>query len=164
MTLVDVITHFDTDERCRELLVRLRWPNGVECPRCKMPAVDLATAKQFGINLVTVVVNNASYGNVKRDQERLYEGRHSGAVLHNPRARRVVAQVLAMLLYLLWVVAVNGAIPPQVLASESGTSLTPLARELGITVKILGAIFVILARKRELSVPITRSIQNRSWC
>jgi len=45
---------------------------------------DLATAKQFGINLVTVVVNNASYGNVKRDQERLYEGRHSGAVLHNP--------------------------------------------------------------------------------
>ena len=45
---------------------------------------DLATAVQFGINLVTVVVNNASYGNVKRDQERLYEGRHSGAVLHNP--------------------------------------------------------------------------------
>jgi transposase-like protein len=27
--------------------VRLRWPNGVECPRCKMPAVDLATAKQL---------------------------------------------------------------------------------------------------------------------
>ena len=45
---------------------------------------DLSTAKQFGINLVTVIVNNASYGNVKRDQERLYEGRHSGAVLHNP--------------------------------------------------------------------------------
>ena len=45
---------------------------------------DLSTAMQFGINLVTVVVNNASYGNVKRDQERLYEGRHSGAVLHNP--------------------------------------------------------------------------------
>jgi transposase-like protein len=47
MTLVDVINLFDTDERCRELLVRLRWPNGVECPRCKMPAVDLATAKQL---------------------------------------------------------------------------------------------------------------------
>jgi acetolactate synthase-1/2/3 large subunit len=45
---------------------------------------DLATAKQFGINLVTVVVNNASYGNVLRDQQRLYEGRNSGAVLHNP--------------------------------------------------------------------------------
>ncbi len=47
MTLVDLIEHFDTDERCREMLVRLRWPNGVECPRCKMPAVELATAKQL---------------------------------------------------------------------------------------------------------------------
>lgn len=47
MTLVDVINLFDTDEKCRELLVRLRWPNGVECPRCKMPAVELETAKQL---------------------------------------------------------------------------------------------------------------------
>src|SRR5216684_919095 len=47
MTLIDVINLFDTDERCRELLVRLRWPNGPECPRCKMPAVELATAKQL---------------------------------------------------------------------------------------------------------------------
>src|SRR5947209_7741802 len=47
MTLVDVINLFDTDDKCRELLVRLRWPHDVECPRCKMPAVDLATAKQL---------------------------------------------------------------------------------------------------------------------
>jgi transposase-like protein len=47
MTLVDVITLFATDEKCRELLVRLRWPNGVECPRCKMTAVELETAKQL---------------------------------------------------------------------------------------------------------------------
>jgi transposase-like protein len=47
VTLVDVINLFDTDEKCRELLVRLRWPNEVECPRCKMPAVELATAKQL---------------------------------------------------------------------------------------------------------------------
>ncbi|TWT03126.1 thiamine pyrophosphate-dependent enzyme [Reyranella sp. CPCC 100927] len=45
---------------------------------------DLATAMQFGINLVTVVVNNSSYGNVLRDQQRLYDGRHAGAVLSNP--------------------------------------------------------------------------------
>ncbi|MCC6719989.1 MAG: hypothetical protein IT555_19095 [Acetobacteraceae bacterium] len=45
---------------------------------------DLATAMQFGINLVTVVVNNASYGNVLRDQKRLFDGRHSGSVLTNP--------------------------------------------------------------------------------
>jgi acetolactate synthase I/II/III large subunit len=45
---------------------------------------DLATAMQFGINLVTVVVNNSSYGNVLRDQQRMFEGRHSGSVLTNP--------------------------------------------------------------------------------
>jgi transposase-like protein len=47
VTLVDVINLFDTDEKCREILVRLRWPGGVECPRCKMPAVELATVKQL---------------------------------------------------------------------------------------------------------------------
>ncbi len=34
MTLLDVATGFSTDERCREVLERLRWPNGPECPRC----------------------------------------------------------------------------------------------------------------------------------
>ena len=45
---------------------------------------DLATAVQHGINLVTVVVNNSSYGNVLRDQKRLFDGRHSGSELVNP--------------------------------------------------------------------------------
>lgn len=35
MTLLDLMKHFDTDERCREILTKLRWPHGVECPRCK---------------------------------------------------------------------------------------------------------------------------------
>ena len=34
MTLTDVATAFSTDEKCRELLERLRWPTGPECPRC----------------------------------------------------------------------------------------------------------------------------------
>ena len=45
---------------------------------------ELATAVQFGINLVTVVFNNSAYGNVLRDQRRLFEGRDSGSVLRNP--------------------------------------------------------------------------------
>jgi acetolactate synthase-1/2/3 large subunit len=45
---------------------------------------ELATAVQHGINLVTVVFNNSSYGNVLRDQHRLYEGRDSGSRLRNP--------------------------------------------------------------------------------
>lgn len=47
MTLVDVINLFGTDDKCREILVRLRWPNGAECPRCKTTAVELATEKQL---------------------------------------------------------------------------------------------------------------------
>jgi len=47
MTLIDVITLFDTDEKCREMLVRLRWPNGPECPRCKMSVIELETERQL---------------------------------------------------------------------------------------------------------------------
>lgn len=35
MTLPDVTELFSTDEKCRELLERLRWPDGPMCPRCK---------------------------------------------------------------------------------------------------------------------------------
>jgi acetolactate synthase-1/2/3 large subunit len=45
---------------------------------------ELATAVQHGINLVTVVFNNSAYGNVLRDQHRLFEGRDSGSRLRNP--------------------------------------------------------------------------------
>lgn len=38
---------FPTDERCREMLARLRWPAGPECIRCKGPAVKLDTEKQL---------------------------------------------------------------------------------------------------------------------
>jgi transposase-like protein len=39
MTLPNVVEHFATDDKCRELLERLRWPNGPECPRCKTQKV-----------------------------------------------------------------------------------------------------------------------------
>src|SRR2546430_9011355 len=35
MTLPEITEMFSTDEKCRELLERLRWPKGAECPRCK---------------------------------------------------------------------------------------------------------------------------------
>jgi transposase-like protein len=34
MTLPEMTEMFSTDDKCRELLERLRWPNGPECPRC----------------------------------------------------------------------------------------------------------------------------------
>jgi acetolactate synthase I/II/III large subunit len=45
---------------------------------------ELATAAQYGLDLVTVLFNNGAYGNVMRDQSRLYDGRVLGAALANP--------------------------------------------------------------------------------
>jgi transposase-like protein len=47
VNLVDVHTMFPSDEKCREMLVRLRWPEGPRCLRCKAPAVELETDKQL---------------------------------------------------------------------------------------------------------------------
>jgi|SRR5581483_1869129 len=45
---------------------------------------ELATARQYGIALVTLVFNNGSYGNVLRDQRTAYGNRVIGAALDNP--------------------------------------------------------------------------------
>jgi len=47
MNLVDVNTLFSTEDKCRELLVRLRFPEGPRCLRCNMPVVELETEKQL---------------------------------------------------------------------------------------------------------------------
>jgi transposase-like protein len=47
VTILDLDNLFDTDAKSRELLCRLRWPNGPECPRCHGKVVELATAKQL---------------------------------------------------------------------------------------------------------------------
>ena len=57
----------------------------------------------------------------------------------------IAAQVAAMALYCLWVLAMNGAIAPQTLAGLSGTALAPLVTEVGPSVQVLGSLFAILA-------------------
>src|SRR5437868_5703783 len=48
MTLIEITQRFSTDEKCRELLKRLRWPNGPECPQCHSPnIVRLNTRKHL---------------------------------------------------------------------------------------------------------------------
>jgi len=49
-----------------------------------MSGSDLATAVQYGANVVTIVVNNAMYGTIRMHQERAYPGRVSGTTLANP--------------------------------------------------------------------------------
>lgn len=45
---------------------------------------ELATAVQYGLNLVTVVFNNNAFGNVWRDQRNRFDGHTFGSVLQNP--------------------------------------------------------------------------------
>jgi transposase-like protein len=47
VNLIDMHTMFPTEEKCREFLVRLRWPEGPRCPRCNMNAIRLETEKQL---------------------------------------------------------------------------------------------------------------------
>lgn len=45
MNLIDMNKMFPTDDKCREFLARLRWPNGPRCTRCGEPVVELETEK-----------------------------------------------------------------------------------------------------------------------
>ncbi|HET7239029.1 MAG TPA: hypothetical protein VFI76_08370, partial [Terrimicrobiaceae bacterium] len=56
----------------------------------------------------------------------------------------VAAQITLIVIYSLWVVAVNGALNPHVLAEESGTALVPLASHLGPVTYVLGSSLIFL--------------------
>jgi transposase-like protein len=48
MALLEMLQKYSTDEKCREILTKLRWPESVTCPRCKEQQVCyLETRKQF---------------------------------------------------------------------------------------------------------------------
>jgi acetolactate synthase-1/2/3 large subunit len=49
-----------------------------------MTGQELATAAQYGANLVTIVVDNCSYGTIRMHQEREFPGRVSATDLRNP--------------------------------------------------------------------------------
>lgn len=55
------------------------------------------------------------------------------------------AQVVAIFFYCMWVLAINGAVAPQVLARETGTALIPLGDVVGPAASILGSVYVVLA-------------------
>jgi transposase-like protein len=48
MNLVELNGQFSTEDKCREQLKRLRWPEGVICPRCKSKTISrLFTQSKF---------------------------------------------------------------------------------------------------------------------
>jgi tryptophan/tyrosine permease family protein len=57
----------------------------------------------------------------------------------------VAAQATALILYVIWVLAVGGAVGAQVLAGQKGTSLEPLAAVAGPAVTVLGLVYAVLS-------------------
>ncbi|HCS72022.1 MAG TPA: thiamine pyrophosphate-binding protein, partial [Rhodospirillaceae bacterium] len=49
-----------------------------------MTGQEMATAKQYGANVIFIVVNNGMYGTIRMHQEREYPSRVSGTQLVNP--------------------------------------------------------------------------------
>ena len=49
-----------------------------------MAAGELATCMQYGLAVITLIVNNGAYGTIRMHQEREYPGRVSGTELFNP--------------------------------------------------------------------------------
>jgi transposase-like protein len=48
MALLEILAKYSTDEKCREILTKLRWPEGVTCPRCQERRVSwLQSRSQF---------------------------------------------------------------------------------------------------------------------
>ena len=45
---------------------------------------ELATACQYGANVITIIANNSTYGTIRMHQEKTYPGRVSGTTLVNP--------------------------------------------------------------------------------
>jgi amino acid permease/DNA-binding transcriptional ArsR family regulator len=54
------------------------------------------------------------------------------------------AQATAMLLYCLFVIAVNGSVAPGILAADRGTALAPITAEVGPIATVFGSLFVVL--------------------
>jgi hypothetical protein len=109
-----------------------------------VPGLGGDSFKPAAVGLIFGAVLTAFFGHVSVCQV-------AGAGLRrDPTARSLVtgsvaAQATALVLYALWVVAVSGAVGPQVLAHERGTSLEPLARVAGPSVAVLGAVLAVLS-------------------
>jgi amino acid permease len=71
----------------------------------------------------------------------------------------VAAQLAAIVIYCGWVVTINGAVEPPMLAQQAGTALAPLADRVGPAVHVLGSVFVILAMGMG-SIHLTLSLGN----
>ena len=51
MNLVTLVERFHSEDACREYLEKLRWPEGIECPRCQSKSIsEIRDRDQFDCN------------------------------------------------------------------------------------------------------------------
>lgn len=99
---------------------------------------NTALAALFGV-LMTAYFGHTSMGAVARTV--LHRDPGGRALIHGTMA----AQSVVVVMYIIWLVAVNSAIDPVVLAAETGTALIPLNQVAGPVVTVLGMLFSLLA-------------------
>jgi amino acid permease len=74
------------------------------------------------------------------------------------------AQATAMLLYCLFVLAVNGSVAPGILGADRGTALAPITAEVGPIATVFGSLFVVLGMGMA-SIHFSLALSNliREW-
>lgn len=102
------------------------------------PAGAAALGLAFGVVMIAYF-GHTSAGNVAK----VVLGRDPGgrALLRGTMA----ATATVIVLYSVAVIAINGAVRPSALVGYGGTAIKPLADEVGASVNILGAVYVLLA-------------------
>lgn len=129
------------------LMLSLLTVSRVGLPNLGHPSAPSVGAQAFGpsvLGLVFGVTLLAYFGHTSA-------GNCARIVLRrDPSGRSLLTGNIAAIgavigLYALWLLVLEGAIGPAMLAGETGTVLTPLATVVGPAVFLLGSIFVILA-------------------
>lgn len=76
----------------------------------------------------------------------------------------IAAMVVAMLLYSLWTIAVNGSLPQAALLGQSGTAIPPLAAASGSVAYAFGLVYVILGMgMASIHFSLALANQVREW-
>lgn len=92
----------------------------------------------FGV-VMAAYFGHTSMGAVARPV--LHRDAGGKALIHGTLA----AQATVIVVYVIWLVAVNSAVDPAVLVAETGTALIPLNQVVGPVVEVLGMLFSLLA-------------------
>lgn len=109
-----------------------------------VPFAGGQSMEALDLRMIFGVVQSAFFGH-------LSVGNSARLVLSRPEGGRallrggIAAQLTAIVIYTIWVIAMTGAVDPVRLANEQGTALAPLSAQAGPVVQVLGTVLAVLA-------------------